>query len=489
MLSASDGPEKIEQIFNFEKQELEDHLMYIASDELAGRRTASPGGEMAAQYIAKYLEAFGVKHVPGLDSYFQEIPFNQVSPPTTGHLHLNGQDYILNENLLILKGGAMDITAPAVFAGYGWVDETTGHDDYKDLDPTGKILLVLPGSPDAKSPLEIMQAMRTKRLLAEEKGAVAMFELYRLSYPWQFFASYFGKERLEVGDPDGGKPSNFVYGWLREEKPSPIAGLEKGDVLRASLATSGNSIQQLQAANVVGLIEGTDERLREEYVVLSAHYDHVGVGKEAGAPYTPQDSIFNGARDNGMGTVALMAAAKSLAEAPPRRSVIILACTGEEMGLLGSAWFMEHPVVPLEQMVFNLNNDGAGYNSTEHVSVIGLDKTNVLKELQAGARYASLSIIGDPAPEQNLYERSDNYSFAMKGIPAINIAPGVLQMDEEIFKYYHQATDNPDTIDYDYLLRFAQAYTAMARLIANKADKLDWAEGHSTETKDGKGSK
>ena len=473
----------VPETFNFEKAELKAHLMYLASDELGGRRTTSPGGALAAEYIASTLESYGVKPAPDLNSYFQQIPFNDVKPPVSGSLKLGKTEFTVNENMLILKGAKSTFTAQTVFAGHGWVDESAGVDDYKNLDVKGKIVFVLPGKPDAQSPMQVFQAMKEKQRFAEERGASALFELYRLNFPWQFFKNYFGKARLEMGEDEEEITSQMVYGWVQEGAPNPIPELENGTAMQAEFSTSGISVERLEAANVVGMIEGTDDELKSEYLVLSAHYDHVGIGKQGGAPFTAQDSIFNGARDNGMGIVALLAAAKSLSANPPKRSVILLACTGEEMGMLGSAWFADHPVVPLEQMVFNLNNDGAGYNSTKHITVIGLKRTNVDKQLEKGAEATGLELTDDPAPEQNLYERSDNISFALKGIPAIDIAPGITAMDETIFRYYHQATDNPDSVDFDYLLRFSQAYTAMARLIADREGQPAWMPGDKFEKK------
>lgn len=468
-------------LFNFEKSELRSHLMYLASDELAGRRTTSAGGEKAAEYIADAFKTYGVKTMDGLNGYFQPIPFDDVKPPKTGSLTIGETVYSLQDNLLIMNGKKAEFTAPVVFAGHGWVDKTAGVDDYKDLDVKGKIVLVLPGSSEDQGAMEVFKAMKEKQQFAGERGAVGLFELFRMNFPWQFFSSYFGKARLEISNTDESVANDLVYGWIKESTPNPVPAIEKGEETMAALSTSGIEFKKLQAANVVGWVEGTDEELKNEYVVLSAHYDHVGVGKQGGAPYSDQDSIFNGARDNGMGTVALLAAAKSLAANPPKRSVIFLACTGEEMGMLGSAWFTEHPVVPLDQMVFNLNNDGAGYNSTSHITVIGLKRTNMDTKLKEGAEANQLHLTGDPAPDQNLYERSDNISFALKGIPAIDIAPGITEMNEAVFQYYHQATDNPETVDYDYLLRFSQAYSSMARLIANSKEKPSWTPGDKFE--------
>lgn len=469
--------------FNFEKAELEAHLQYLASDELGGRRTTSEGGAMAAMYIAKQLESYGVKPAPGQKNLFQEIPFEEVAPPETGELKLKDAIFSQGDNLLILNGKAVQLNAETVFAGHGWADEETGFDDYAKLDVKGKIVIVLPGKPDSQNPFEVFNAMPVKQKLAAEHGAVALFELYRLNFPWQFFKNYFGKPRMGVASDESASAGNLVYGWLREGTPNPMVEVEAGHALHGEFSTSGVTSKQLSAANVVGIIEGADPELKDEFVLLSAHYDHVGIGKQGGAPYTPQDSIFNGARDNGMGTVALLAAARELAARPAQRSIIVLACTGEEMGMLGSAWYVDHPLIPLEKTVFNFNNDGAGYNSVEHVNVIGWGRTNTNAEIEKAAEKIGLKVLDDPAPEQNLYERSDNISFASKGIPAINFSPGITEMNQDVFKYYHQAADNPDTIDYDYLYRFSQVYAEAARMIADKADKPAWTPGDKFEKK------
>jgi hypothetical protein len=460
--------------FSFDKSEWEAHLMYIASDEMAGRRTASEGSLLAAKYLAEQFKAYGVEPAPGTDDYFQKIPFNYIQPPTEAKLTLGDSEYQLNEDILILAGGAAKISAKAVFAGHGWLDESEGIDDYKGLDVEGKIVFVLPGNPVEKGPLAMFRAMSVKRKLAAERGAVALFELYRMNFPWHFFKSYFGGDRLSIADDPEGK-TNLVYGWLKEGTPNPLPELEQGKTIEATLLSAGVNSQAKYSPNVVGIIEGSDNNLKEEYVLLSAHYDHVGTGKDGGAPFTSQDSIFNGARDNGIGTVALLAAAKALTAKPPGRSVILLACTGEELGMLGSNYYVENPLIPLEKTIFNLNNDGAGYNSTEHISVIGWDKTDANTQVEEATKTFGLQIVKDPAPEQNLYERSDNISFANAGIPAINFSPGLTEMDEAIFKYYHQAADNPNSIDYDYLLRFCKAFANTARLIADRKDAPKWS--------------
>ena len=182
-----------------------------------------------------------------------------------------------------------------------------------------------------------------------------------------------------------------------------------------------------------------------------------------------------------MGVVALLSAAKALAEQPPRRSVLVLAVTGEELGLLGSQYYAEHPLIPLEKTIFNLNTDGAGYNDVSYVSAIGFGRTHTDDMIEAGANVFGLDVFPNPAPEQGLFDRSDNVSFAAKGVPAICLSPGMTTFDEEIGKYYHQVTDNPETIDFDYLLKYSQAFARIARLVADDTDRPKWVEGDKYE--------
>ncbi|MBI1227219.1 MAG: M28 family peptidase [Bacteroidetes bacterium] len=458
--------------FHFTKDEVETNLKYIASDELGGRRTGSIGEQMAADFITKELLEYGVKPAPGQQNLIQKVPFTNSKPPKSASLSIENTNFKSGDKLMIISGKNIDTKTEIVFAGYGWVDEAKGIDDYKNLDVKGKIVLTITGTQNGNTPNEVFNSMQKKQALAAEHGAVALFEAFRMSLPWPFVQGYFGKERMEIsaGNADG----SLVYGWVQEQTPGILSLVKGQEHPEAHLKIEAGDSKELLANNIIGIIEGTDENLKNEYVVLSAHFDHVGIGKQGGGAFTPQDSIFNGARDNGIGTVALMAAAKDLAANPPKRSILLLACTAEEMGMLGSQWYADHPLLPLENMVFNLNCDGAGYNSTSHFNVIGEGFTNVDEQLKDAGLAFGLTMLGDPAPDQNLYERSDNISFANAGIPAVDICPGITEMNDDIFKYYHQATDNADSLDYDYVMKFCQTYTLAARKIADKKGKIQW---------------
>jgi Zn-dependent M28 family amino/carboxypeptidase len=235
----------------------------------------------------------------------------------------------------------------------------------------------------------------------------------------------------------------------------------------------------LKTQNVVGIIEGTDPLLKHEYVLVMAHYDHVGARRTV-ASLT--DTIFNGARDNAMGVVALMHVAEAFSKAPTRRSVVILPVSAEEIGLLGSRHYIDHPVVPLEQTVFVSNIDGAGYNTTKAVTVIGLNRTSAKGHFEAAGAAFGLNVLDDPAPEQGLFNRSDNVNFANRGIPAPTFSAGFTAFDAEIMKYYHQPADQADEhFDFAYLHRYVQVFVHATRLIADSDERIVWMPGDPYE--------
>ena len=233
----------------------------------------------------------------------------------------------------------------------------------------------------------------------------------------------------------------------------------------------------VSAKNVIGMIEGSDPEKRDDFILLSAHYDHVGTGRRGANP----DTIFNGARDNGLGTVALLAAAKALTENPPKRSVILAAWTAEEKGLLGSRYFIDNAPIPLNRIKFNLNSDGAGYDDTTAVSVLGLHRVGAEEEMVQACEKFGLKVIADPAPEQNLFDRSDNVNFAAVGIPAPTFSPGTTGFTTEITKYYHQPNDHFESVSISYVDKFWKAFTLSAYMIGNKADDPMWVEGDKYE--------
>ncbi|GAB3641799.1 M20/M25/M40 family metallo-hydrolase [Spirosoma arcticum] len=461
--------------FAISRAEVESHTRFLASDELQGRRTGEPGNQIAARYIAEQFRMLGLKPAGDAGGYLQSIGFERVKAAGSATMILGKDTLRLGKELAVMTGSPADVSGEVVYVGYGLTD---GDDGYKGRDVKGRIVIVQGGSPEAKGPGEIFKASVAKRKLATDKGAVALIELYSESIPWGFVNQYFSREQISLPTTaTGGSPVTHL--WINNANNQYKQLKEAGQT--ATLRTSGRPRIPAPSANVAGIIEGTDPKLKDEYVILSAHFDHVGVGKQGGSPYQPTDSIFNGARDNAFGTVSILTAAKALMQQRPKRSVLVLALTGEEVGLLGSNYYAEHPLVPLKQTIFNLNTDGAGYNDTTIVSVIGLERTGARAEIEAGAKAAGLGVFAEPAPEQGLFDRSDNVSFAAKGIPAPTFSPGFKTFDEAIGKYYHQAIDNPESLDFNYVHRFCQAYAHAARLIADRATRPQWSAGDKYE--------
>jgi len=460
-----------------QKNELEAHMRFLASDELMGRRTGEQGNLVAARYVAEQFRRYGLIPAPGQTSYMQAVPLEKMSALQKGTLYIGSDTLHSEKDWILMSGQTTDMSAPLVYAGFGLENVTKGWDDYKGLDVKGKIVLVQSGSPDATTPSEIISVSNEKRQLAVQKGAAAIIELFKAPIPWNFVTKYFSSERIALA-PEG-TPISLPHAWVNGQEAKFTQLLRAATNVR--FQTQGRVVQTVNGYNVAAYIEGTDAQLKNEYVLLSAHYDHVGVGKQGGQPYTPEDSIFNGARDNAFGTVSLLAAAQALAQRPPKRSVLLVALTGEEVGLLGSKYYASHPLLPLKNCVFNLNTDGAGYNDTSILAVIGLDRTGARSEIETASKAFGLDVVADPAPEQGLFDRSDNVSFAVKGIPAPTITPGFRTFDADLMKNYHQVSDNPETIDFGYLLKFCQAYTYASRLIADRTQVPQWTKGDKYE--------
>ncbi|RYF54466.1 MAG: M28 family peptidase, partial [Cytophagaceae bacterium] len=377
------------------RAELEAHLRFIASDELQGRRTGSPGNMVAARYIAEQFRQIGLKPVAENNSYYQTVTLQRTQATSSGTIRFGADSLSVGKQFVVVAGGAANQTAESVYVGYGLTA-----DDYAGKDVKGKFVITQVGSAEAKSPRDLIGAMTAKRKLASERGAVGIIELFASpATPWTFANRFFNSEQIGIPTAEAPGQTPILHIWADNGK-GQLAGIK--DSKAVTVRTSGRSAQPLNAVNVAGIVEGTDPTLKSEYVLLTAHYDHIGTAKAGVGSVTAADTIYNGARDNGMGTVGLIAAAKTLMAQRPKRSVIIVALTGEEVGLLGSRYYAEHPLVPLKQTIFNFNIDGAGYNDTSIISVIGLERTGAKTEIEQAAAQFGLGVFAEPAPEQGL---------------------------------------------------------------------------------------
>ncbi len=445
------------------------HLQFLASDELKGRDTGEPGNDIAARYIAIQFEAFGLKPVPGLDSYLQPVPLARVSPQDHS-VEWNGTKFEQGQSFLALSEDEFVGNFESVFLNHG-AEEA----DYEGVDVEGKLVITLMGDGDNKSPQAAFGMRKEKAALAQAKGAMGIVEIFALQMPWTMLSNYMGRGRLDI-DQEDENADPFFYGIINLEKEE-IGKLVAGDLGKMNFNYPGMLKEKSSSNNVLGYIEGTDPGLKADFVLLSAHFDHVGTGTFGNDP----DTIFNGARDNGIGVVAVLSAAQTLVKNPPKRSVLFAAWTGEEKGLLGSRYFVENPPIELKKIRFNLNSDGAGYDDTTLVSVMGLTRVGAEKEIDEACRKFGLKSLADPAPEQGLFDRSDNVNFAKMGIPAPTFSPGFAEFSKEISKYYHRPGDHYENLNLNYLDKFWKAFIQAAYNIANMSQNPQWLTGDKYE--------
>ncbi|MCX6144298.1 MAG: M28 family peptidase, partial [Ignavibacteriales bacterium] len=429
VLIAAESPAQKKTIYpedQLNQEEMAAHLRFIASDKLLGRMTGSPGNNEAARYIAGEFKKSGLGTFQSADGYFQRVPLLRRMPPAKSTIVLLGDSLSQPSKMALRSGGSLKWSGRFQYVGYGMVDSAKGIDEYKGVDVKGKVALTRFGQ---KGETNLFAALtnvaEAKRHAAQARGAVALVELYQGLREWKSIVTFFTRSGIETGPVAVGF-SHFVVEDTSMAYALKAQAKSGGEIV---LQTDGIRQEEMRAQNVIGFIRGSDPKLRDEYVLLTAHYDHIGVGKPEGPN---ADSIYNGARDNGMGTVALIAAAKSLAADPPKRSVIIAAVTGEELGMLGSRRLAAEPPVPMGKIVFDLNIDGAGYDDTTIVTVVGLDRTSAEPALKQGTERYGLTVMAEPVAQKGLFNQSDNVSFAARGVPAPTFSEGFHSFGPEI---------------------------------------------------------
>lgn len=494
------------------------HVEYLAADELAGRETGSAGYRQAADYVARQFEILGLQPA-GTRGYLQQVPFRRASwgdrEPTLvihsrdGDITFNfGEDFVaapptVSEDTIT--------TAGLVFVGYGIEAPEYGVDDYADLDVQGKVVVILSGRPQ-KLPSEVgahYASRRTKRETAARHGAIGVISLNtpKREQRWSFERSL---EHLRddsfdwVGADDiPGDAIPGLHPGVMLDMPAArqlFIGAERsldtiftemehglaprGFILPYSASlTSGSAHKQILSPNVVALLPGSDPHLKDEYVIFSAHLDHIGVDSDG--------RINNGAQDNAAGIAVMLETARLFRESgrAPRRSILFVAVTGEEKGLLGSDYFARHPPVPPQSMVANINLDMPmllyPFND---IIAFGAEHSTLGATAERAARRTGLKLSPDPMPEQVIFVRSDHYSFVRQGVPAIYLITGREAQNPEIDgtamqnrflqERYHQPTDVADEqIDYVAAQQFARVNYAIAREVADADEKPRWYEG------------
>jgi len=452
------------------RAEVEKHIRFLASDELKGRKAGTEGDHVAARYIAEHFRACGLAPAPGFTDFFQPVPLTRVQPPERKQLRIDGTDLQPGNDFIILQGENSELEAELKDVGDPLAASPTG--EQQDL--RGKVAVTQLRHLDASA----SESFRQKAELLQERGAKAILELYSGS-GWDGVSDFLAGPRLVVEEKDSRE--RIPYFLVRDQGSALGRKLQAAGPHKVRISLSERRVGRLESANVIGVLPGRDPRLKEEFLGLTAHFDHIGQNERLPGA-TKEDSIFNGARDNGMGVTALLAAASVLSQNPPARSLLFIAFTAEEAGLLGSSYYVRNPAVPLEKTVFVLNNDGAGYTDTSIVTVLGLNRTTAAADIVTGCRESGLEATAGGFELQMFFNASDNRSFAEKGVPSPTFSPGIRSFGEEILKYYHRPTDEADeSFDFAYLERFCEAYVRSAQLIADRPTRPTWVAGDKYE--------
>jgi Zn-dependent M28 family amino/carboxypeptidase len=493
------------------------HVRFLADDLLEGRGTGTRGHAVAARYLATQLQALGYEPAGERGTWFQDVPLiGMTVMPEDCALEVDGARLRYGDDVLFAPraGSASDdVAGELVFAGYGVSAPEYRYDDVpKDL--KGKIAVVLYGAPRSDRPGFFPTAASAvysdgwvKSRLLKARGAVGLVVVLtpevEQHLPWPFFVRQAPFEQMvwREGDaagtgyaiPTARVPAAQLQRFLAKSgrnatdlfAAGPKGGLKPFPLgLRARLRTSA-ALRRLSSENVAGVLRGRERA--NEYVVLTAHLDHLGIG-----PPIDGDAIYNGAVDDAHGVSSVIEMARAFAALParPPRSVLVLGVTGEEKGLLGSEYFAHHPTVPLAGIVADVNMDGGlGAWRPHDMVVLGAEHSTLERASRAALAASGLTLSPDPEPEQVFFIRSDQYSFVKKGIPAI--FPGAGWKDErgEIAKnkatadwwtkhrYHHPKDEWDPSLDYENLAIEVRAVFLMALAVALDPDRPAWKEG------------
>lgn len=461
-------------------QTLKGDVAYLASDAMRGREAGTREYQTAAEYVVEQMRAAGLSPAGEGGGWFQQVPLASAKlldgstvSMTRGRRRVPlafNRDWTQRAEV---RSASVDVSAPVVFAGYGIVDPVSGRNDLNGVDVRGKIVAVLSGAPatlpsDERAHLSSRDA---KAKAAQAAGAVGIVtletEATHASYPFAASAKRWESVSMTWAHPDGTPdlaaprvPSLGYFSMAGAAKLFAGSRLSWGAVLRAAAAgravPTGPLTVSLNAAlrakidrtaspNVVGLLPGSDPVLKAEYVVLSAHLDHVGVG----APDASGDTIYNGALDNAAGIAAMLDAARTIAKGPrPKRSILFVAVTAEEKGLIGSDFFATTPTVAKSAIVANVNLDMPilTYRFVDMVA-LGANRSGVGPIVAAAARGEGIALVPDPMPEEGNFTRTDHYSFVRQGIPAVSLdlgpgGPGKAATEDFLNNHYHQPSDD-----------------------------------------------
>ena len=486
------------------------HILFLADDKLEGRNTGSEGYRKAAAYVAGEFERAGLQPA-GTDGYFQPVKFKSreiVEQDSSLALVRDGKA----EPLTLGEDGffglrvdpAESLDAPLVFVGYGLTVPEMKYDDLAGLDLRGKIAVHVSGGPASiPGPLSShYQSASERRKFLEQAGVVGTATVMNpiaMDVPWPRVALSRFQPSMSLDYPDLDEGFGLKLGvainpahvdkWLagsghsaeeiltlaKERKPLPRFPLAVA--LRAKVAVKRTTVE---SPNVVAILPGSDPQLKDQYVVLSAHLDHLGIGRPING-----DNIYNGAMDDASGVATLLDIAEQLHQTKPklRRSLLFVTVAGEEKGLLGSKYFAAHPTVKRDQMVADLNVDMfLPLFPLRILTVFGLDESDLGKQVRAVAGSMGIRVQGDPEPQRNIFIRSDQYNFIRDGVPSLMYSVGYEKGSPEaaiakqwLTERYHAPSDDiHQPVDLKAAADFNRLTLALAEAVANLDERPKW---------------
>ncbi|MDQ3650228.1 MAG: M28 family metallopeptidase [Acidobacteriota bacterium] len=510
------------------------HIKVLSSDEYEGRAPGTRGEELSVSYITEQFKRLGLKPGNPDGTYSQQVPLVGFTADARATFDAGGKTIELKSNddyVAVTRRAAPEVkveTSDVVFVGYGVVAPEYGWDDYKDVDVRGKTIVMLINDPaiadpnDASRPDETMfkgKAMTYygrwtyKYEIASEKGAAAAIIVHEegpAGYPYEVVVGSWGRENVDIQTPDKNAGRVAVEAWMRLERAKELmaAGGQDFDALKkAALSkdfkpvtlnakanfTLKNNVREFPSQNVVAKLEGSDSKLKDEYVIYTAHWDHLGRDEKLAG-----DQIFNGAIDNASGIATLLEIAEAMTKlpTPPKRSVLFLAVTAEEKGLLGAKHYALNPLYPLNRTLANINMDGANqWGRTKDITLVGEGNSTLDDLLREAAQQQNRTVKPDPDTEKGYFYRSDHFEFAKQGVPALYPDTGTeyigrdeqysrQKRDEYTTRDYHKVTDEikPDW-DLSGAVEDAQLLVMVGYRVAQGERFPEWRSGTEFKAK------
>lgn len=501
------------------------HIKVLASDAYEGRGVATPGEEKTVAYLRDEMQKAGLRPGNPDGTWVQNVALMGIRTAAKTSVSVGGKAVTLEEKkdiVTVSRRFAKSVAvnkSDIVFVGYGAVAPEYGWDDYKDVDVRGKTILMLINDPqvttaDGKLDDRMFKGRAMtyygrwtyKYEIASKKGAAAAIIIHETdmaAYPFDVVVGSWGQENFDLARKDGNRGRVAAESWITREKAGELvsaAGLSLEELKRQALRKDfrpvtlkgaqasfaiQNTLREVRSKNVLGKIEGTDPQLRNELILYSAHWDHLGKDPQLAA-----DQIYNGAVDNAAGCSALLEVARVMASAPPKRSVVFLFPTAEEKGLLGALHYAENPLYPAARTVANINVDGFNvWGKTSDVVLIGAG-SSTLDELAAQlASKQGRTTQPDPEPERGYFYRSDHVEFMKKGIPALYLKAGeqyrgkpqdfaVSKRTQYVGSRYHKPADEVDPAwDLSGAAEDVTILLEAGRALGNGTAKAEWKAG------------